>query len=176
MIKPLLPIAVLTLLSLPAAAQEAAVTAPPADTAPLAATAAEAAADSQPVEITADQLNVDENTSEAVFTGNVVVIHPSVTVWADKVVAIYGEGGSSDIESFVATGTVKLETPDQVATGERAVFTPADQILRLTGDVEVVNSGGTIDAGELVVNLATNVSTFTRPAGEGRVTGVFTSQ
>jgi lipopolysaccharide export system protein LptA len=49
-------------------------------------------------------------------------------------------------------------------------------LLRLTGDVQVVNASGTIDAGELVVNLATNVSTFTSGDSGGRVTGVFTSQ
>jgi len=127
------------------------------------------------VEITADTFVVEEASREAVFTGNVVVRHPTVNVWADKVVATYGEGGTSDIESFEATGNVRLETDEQTATGERAVFTPGDQMLRLTGNVKVTNSGGTVNAGELVVNLATNVSTFT--AGEGgRVTGVFTSQ
>jgi len=129
----------------------------------------------QPVEITSDLFTVDENSSEAVFTGNVVVIHPTVKVWADKVVAIYGEAGPSDIESFVASGSVRLVTDEQDATGDLAVFTPADQMLRLTGNVEVINSGGTIQAGELLVNLETNVSTFTSNSG-GRVTGVFTSQ
>ena len=130
----------------------------------------------QPVEITADLFTVDENTRQAVFTGNVIVIHPTVKVWAEKVVALYGEGGTTDIESFVASGSVRLVTSDQDATGNEAVFTPADQLLRLTGNVKVINSGGTVDAGELVVNLATNVSTFTSPGGTGRVTGVFTSQ
>jgi lipopolysaccharide export system protein LptA len=130
----------------------------------------------QKVEITADLFTVDEKTQEVVFTGNVVVVHPNVKVWANKVVAVYGEGGTSDIESFVATDNVKLETKDQVATGERAVFTPADQMMRLTGNVSVVNASGTIGAGELVVNLATNVSTFTGNSSGGRVTGVFTSQ
>ena len=49
------------------------------------------------------------------------------------------------------------------------------ELLRLTGDVTVVNAGGTVASNELVVNLATNVSTFTSSQG-GRVTGVFTSQ
>ena len=70
---------------------------------------------------------------------------------------------------------VKIETDEQTATGEKAIFTPSDQLLRLTGNVEVVNSGGTVQAQELVVNLETNVSTFTAGQG-GRVTGVFTSQ
>lgn len=133
------------------------------------------AAAQQKVNITADQFTVDEKTKQAVFNGNVVVVHPSVTVNANKVEAVYGTGGASDIESFVATGTVKLETPDQTATGDRAVFNPGDQLLRLTGNVKVTNPSGTVDAQELVVNLATNVSTFTS-SGNGRVTGVFTSQ
>ena len=130
----------------------------------------------QPVQITSDVFTVDETTQEAVFTGNVVVVHPTVKVWADKVIAVYGEAGPSDIESFIASGSVRLVTDEQDATGDQAVFTPGDQLLRLTGNVEVVNSGGTIQAGELVVNLETNVSTFTSSGSGGRVTGVFTSQ
>lgn len=129
----------------------------------------------QKVQITADNFSIDETTREAVFTGNVVVVHPSVTVHAPKVVATYGAAGASDIETFEATGDVKLETEEQTATGDRAVFTPADQLLRLTGNVIVVNASGTVGAPELVVNLETNVSTFTSNEG-GRVTGVFNSQ
>ena len=130
----------------------------------------------QPVEISADLFTVDETTQQAVFTGNVVVVHPTVKVWANKVTALYGAGGTSDIESFEASGAVRLETADQDATGDTAVFTPGDQLLRLTGNVKVTNTAGTVDAGELVVNLATNVSTFTSSGSGGRVTGVLTSQ
>lgn len=128
------------------------------------------------VAITADLFTIDEATREAVFTGNVVVEHPNVTVHAPKVIAHYGEGGTSDIESFEAFGPgVELVTDDQTATGDKAVFTPADQLLRLTGNVLVVNSGGQVTAQELVHNLDTNQSTFTS-TGTGRVTGIFTSQ
>jgi lipopolysaccharide export system protein LptA len=127
------------------------------------------------VQITADVFTVTETSHEAVFTGNVVVNHPTVVVHADKVVASYGEGGTTDIKTFEASGHVRLTTTDQDATGDRAVFTPGDQLLRLTGNVKVTNTGGTVDAGELVVNLETNVSTFTSARG-GRVTGVFTAQ
>ncbi|MCP8883075.1 hypothetical protein NIM87_06160 [Devosia sp. XJ19-1] len=129
-----------------------------------------------PVEITSDQTVMNDAAREVVFTGDVVVVHPNVTVWAPKVIATYGEGGTTDIKTFVATGgNVRLKTKDQDATGEHAVYTPADQLLRLTGNVRVVNASGTVNAAELVVNLATSVSTFTNSGG-GRVTGVFTSQ
>ena len=129
-----------------------------------------------PVEITADQTVMNDAKREVVFTGDVIVVHPNVTVWAPEVIATYGEGGTSDIETFVATGgNVRLKTSEQDATGEHAVYTPGDQLLRLTGNVKVTNASGTVNATELVVNLATNVSTFTSGGG-GRVTGVFTSQ
>ncbi|MCW5722596.1 MAG: hypothetical protein KIS86_15775 [Devosia sp.] len=129
----------------------------------------------QKVEISADLFTVEETSRQAIFTGSVVVTHPSVTVWAPKVVATYGEGGTSDIRSFEATGAVRLKTSDQEASGERAVFTPGAQTLRLTGNVVVINASGTIKAGELVVNMGTGVSTFTAASG-GRVTGVFSAQ
>lgn len=133
------------------------------------------AAAQNPVEITADNFTINETTQEAVFTGNVVVIHPSVTVWAPTVVVIYGEGGTSDIESFEATGDVRLKTSEQDATGERAVFDPKARTLRLTGNVVVTNATGTVKGPELLVDLETNVSTFTGSQG-GRVTGVFTTE
>lgn len=143
----------------------------------MAATLLPLAAQAQnPVEITSDLFVMNEAAHEAVFTGNVVVKHPVVTVWAPKVVATYGEGGTTDIETFEASGgNVRLKTKDQDATGEHAIYTPGDQLLRLTGNVVVTNASGTVNASELVVNLATNVSTFTSSGG-GRVTGVFTSQ
>lgn len=127
------------------------------------------------VQISADTFVVTEASHEAVFKGHVVVNHPNVIVHANKVVATYGAGGTTDIKTFVATGQVRLTTKTQDATGDKAVFTPADQLLRLTGNVLVSNASGTVGAGELVVNLDTNVSTFTGTNG-GRVTGVFTSQ
>ncbi|WDR01901.1 LptA/OstA family protein [Devosia algicola] len=128
------------------------------------------------VQISADLFTVAEGNQQAVFTGNVIVIHPSVKVWADKVVAVYGEGGTTDIKSFIATGkVVHLKTDEQDAVGEKAVFTPSDQLLRLTGNVIVTNASGTVNASELVVNLETNVSTFTGSDG-GRVTGVFNAE
>ena len=85
----------------------------------------------------------------------------------------YGAGGPSDIKSFVATGNVRIKTPEQDATGQKAVYDPNAQLLHLTGSVIVINATGTVGSPELVVNLATNTSTFSGATG-GRVTGVFT--
>ncbi|MDB5562462.1 MAG: hypothetical protein JWN11_1880 [Hyphomicrobiales bacterium] len=125
-----------------------------------------------PVKVTADNFAIDEATHEAVFTGNVLVIHPRVTVWAAKVTAEYGSGGPSDVKTFIATGSVKLKTKDQTATGDKAVFDPKTQLLHLTGNVLVVNASGKVNSPELVVDLDKNTSVFTGTKG-GRVTSVF---
>jgi lipopolysaccharide export system protein LptA len=137
----------------------------------LAAGVAQAAPD--PVKITGDSFVIDDSNHKATFTGKVVVVRTRLNVWASKVVVDYGDGGPSDIKSFVATGNVRIKTPDQDATGERAVYDPNTQMLHLTGNVIVVNATGTVGSSELIVNMLTNTSTFTARKG-GRVSGVFT--
>lgn len=128
-----------------------------------------------PVNVTADSFVVDQAASEATFTGNVVVVRSDLTVWADKVVVEYGAGGVEDVDNIIATGNVRLKTETQDATGDRATFDPSSQILRLTGNVTVVNSAGTLNGPELVINLVEQTTVFSSQGG-GRVTGVFTAQ
>jgi lipopolysaccharide export system protein LptA len=127
-----------------------------------------------PVKITGDTFVVDDSNHTATFTGKVVVVRTKLNVWANKVVVDYGDGGPSDIKSFIATGHVRIKTPDQDATGDQAVYDPNTQLLHLTGNVIVVNSTGTVGSSELVVNMLTNTSTFTSSKKGGRVSGVFT--
>jgi lipopolysaccharide export system protein LptA len=137
---------------------------------PLAAQAAETE-----VKITADSFVVDDATRSATFTGNVVVVRADLTVWAPKVVVDYGEDGPSSIRSFIASGGVRLKTSAQDATGDRAVYDPSSETLRLTGNVMVVNATGTVGGQDMLVNLRTNTTTFSSGSG-GRVTGVFSTQ
>jgi lipopolysaccharide export system protein LptA len=137
--------------------------------------AAPALAEGTPVKVTADSFVVDQGASYATFSGNVVVVRGSMTLWADKVVVNYGKGGESDIDGLDATGHVRIKTTGQEATGKRAVFTPDDSIVRMTGDVTVKNAQGTMTGPALTINLASNTSVFQGSEG-GRVTGVFTPQ
>jgi lipopolysaccharide export system protein LptA len=128
----------------------------------------------QEVQVSADSLVIEEANKLATFSGNVLITRTGLTVRAQEVTVSYGSG-IDDIQSFDATGNVRIETAGQVASGERAEFDPKSQILRLTGNVMVQNAAGTMGGAELTVNLATNETTFR--AGEGqRVTGVFTPQ
>jgi lipopolysaccharide export system protein LptA len=133
------------------------------------------AAAADKVEVKADSMVVNDADHQAVFSGNVVITHPDVTLSAPKAIVKYGDAGVSDIESFEASGNVKLKTKDQTATGERAVYDPDTQLLRLSGNVVVVNTMGTMKGPELVVDLANHTSTF-KGGSTDRVTVEFTPQ
>lgn len=126
-----------------------------------------------PVKITSDKFEVDDANHMAIFTGKVVVLRTDLTVWAPKVVVDYGEGGPSSIKSFTASGGVRIKTPSQDATGDKAIYNPKTELLRLTGHVMVVSASGTVGSPDLVVDLQNNTSVFTSTKGGGRVTGVF---
>lgn len=127
------------------------------------------------IKVTGDTFVIDEAKGEATFTGNVEIVRAGLTVWAQKVVIEYGAGGPEDVQTFVATGRVRLKTKDQDATGDRATFDPRTQLLHMTGNVVVVNATGTLTGPELTVNLADNSTVFQGGKG-GRVTGVFSTQ
>ncbi len=126
-----------------------------------------------PVKITADSFVIDQATNRATFSGAVVITRGSMTMWAEKAVVNYGSGGEGDIDGLDATGNVRIKTTGQEATGNRAVFTPDNSTIRLTGNVKVKNASGTMSGPELTINLSSNSSVFKGNEG-GRVTGVFT--
>jgi lipopolysaccharide export system protein LptA len=126
------------------------------------------------VTITSDHFVVKDAEHQAIFSGNVVVVQPKVTVHADQVVADYGNKGATSLSNFQATGHVLLITTDQTATGNLAVFDPKTQHLTLTGNVVVTNKTGQVKSDKLVVDLSTHQSVFS--SKNGRITGVFTEE
>ncbi len=129
-----------------------------------------------PLEVNADTFTIDEAGKTATFTGNVVITRSGMTLWARTVVVTYGSGGENDIDQMTASGNVRIKTTQQEARGDRAQYDPDTQILRLMDNVTVTNAQGTLKGPLLVVNVATNVSTFSGGTSGGRVTGVFTPQ
>jgi lipopolysaccharide export system protein LptA len=128
-----------------------------------------------PIKVTGDTFVIDEAKGVATFTGNVEIVRAGLNVWAQKVVVEYGDGGPEDVQTFVATGGVRLKTKDQDATGDRATFDPNTQMLKMMGNVVVKNATGTLTGPSLTVNLADNSTVFEGGKG-GRVTGVFSTQ
>lgn len=127
---------------------------------------------SQPVEVTSDQLDVDQNDGRAVFRGNVVVGQGEMRMTGAVVEVDYGPdaAGANEIKRLHATGGVTLFNGAEAAEAEEAVYTLESGVVVMTGDV-LLTQGENAMAGErLTVNLDTGTGVM-----EGRVRVVFKS-
>jgi lipopolysaccharide export system protein LptA len=132
----------------------------------------------EPVNITADNLEITEDQDTALFTGNVMIVQGGMELTAPRVEVLYGEGGQSDLVSFTASGgRVKMITEDQEIDADQAVYDFQDRVLTFTGNVVVENASGTVNSARLVIDTRAGTSSFSGAAGGesgGRVTSVFT--
>ncbi|MCK0168538.1 lipopolysaccharide transport periplasmic protein LptA [Jannaschia sp. S6380] len=117
---------------------------------------------SAPVEVAADNLQVDQATGRATLTGNVVIAQGDLRLSADTVTVDYGEtGGSRRIERLNAVGDVLIVAGEDAAEGQEAVYTLGTSDILMTGDVVVTQAGGTLAGDRLAINLESGSGTVT---------------
>jgi lipopolysaccharide export system protein LptA len=129
-----------------------------------------------PIAITGDLFEIDEKARLAKFTGNVVAKQTNFTLWAPRLVASYGEGGTKDLKEVRAEGGIRIDQPDQTATSDYGIYDPNTRILRMIGNVKTTtkSSGNVVESAEMVVDLKNDTTSFVGASGDnGRVTAVF---
>lgn len=118
---------------------------------------------SAPVEVTSNSLSIDQETGQAVFSGDVLVIQGQLRLSADQVALTNAADGSGP-ESMVAEGNVTLVSDTDNAAADRAEYDITTGNLILTGNV-LLNQGATILSSErMVVDLDAGTARL-----EGRV-------
>ncbi len=120
---------------------------------------------SQPVEITADELTVDQQSGQAVFIGNVVAGQGEMRLSAARVEVKYAtENGqqTGDIDQIVASGGVTLVNGGEAAESRDAVYSVAAAEIVMTGDVILTQGANALSGEKLTVDLE---------SGAGRMTG-----
>lgn len=121
-----------------------------------------------PVEVTADNLSVDQGTGLATFSGNVLIGQGEMRLAADSVTVTYAQDGPERISAMQAQGNVTLVNGPDAAEAARADYDVSGGNVVLTGDV-VLTQGANVLAGERVeVDLATG-----RANVSGRVRSIF---
>lgn len=107
----------------------------------------------RPIEVTADQLSVNQTDGVAIFTGNVIVIQGEMRLTAPEVQVNYVQGAAGRIERIHALGGVTLVSANEAAEGREAVYTVADDTVVFTGDVLLTQTGNTLAGDVLTVNI-----------------------
>lgn len=113
-----------------------------------------------PVEVTADTLDVNQETGEAVFTGNVVIGQGEMRLAAPRVLVVY-KSDTDGIDRLEATGGVTLVSGPDAAEAERADYTIDSGTVILTGDVLLTQGRSALTSERAVINLTTGTAQMT---------------
>lgn len=121
----------------------------------------------QPVQVQADQLAVNNADGSAVFSGNVIVTQGEMKLAAGEVRVSYGTG-QNEIESLVASGGVIVTNLGDAAEAQEAVYTIASGVIVLSGKVLLTQGPSAMAGQKLTINLKDGTGVM-----EGRVTTTF---
>ena len=125
----------------------------------------------QPVEITADRLDLDQAAGSAVFTGGVRVGQGELRLAADRVEVFYDEGGqaSGTVRRMNATGNVTLSNGTEAAEAQAAAYEVATGIVEMQGEVLLTQGRNALSSERLRIDLNAGTGQL-----EGRVRTIFT--
>lgn len=114
-----------------------------------------------PVEVTADNLDVNQDDGTALFTGNVLIGQGEMRLSAPRVLVIYKQD-ESGIEALQATGGVTLVSGEDAAEASKADYNIDSGLIEMQGDVLLVQGVNALTGDRMFVDTR---------AGTARVTG-----
>jgi lipopolysaccharide export system protein LptA len=114
-----------------------------------------------PVEVTAENLDVDQSDGTAIFTGNVLIGQGQMRLLAPRVLVVYLEDRSG-IARLLATGGVTLVSGDDAAEAREAEYNVQSGMIEMAGDVLLVQGGTALTADKMTVDTV---------AGTARMSG-----
>lgn len=128
---------------------------------------------SQPIEITADSLAVNQTQQVATFKGNVVVGQGTMRLTAAEMQIFYDARGDADTETgrirlMKASGGVFLSNGTEAAEGEWAEYDVVAGVITMGGEVLLSQGDNAISGQELWIDLNDGLGEI-----KGRVTTVF---
>lgn len=151
----------------------------------------------KPINVEADQLEVLDRESKAIFTGRVVATQGETTLKADKLIVEYKQGAvgldretaaapkpetdkpaaaaptDRQIRRLEALGSVVYISQDQRATGDKGIYDAAQNTIIMTGSSVSLTQGANIVTGQrLVINTLTNQARI-ETSGSQRVRALF---
>ncbi len=137
---------------------------------------------SQPIEITADTLEVQQTEKIAIFRGDVDAIQGDMLLRADVLIVHYRETNDNPddlgISRIDAEGNVFVSSPDETAQGSRGIYDVDNAVINLAGDVVLTQGDNVIQGDELVMDLESGKSQVisSGTTGGDRVRGLFVPQ
>lgn len=143
-------------------------------------------ASKEPIEISSDALDVQQNEHKAIFTGNVIAVQGTSKMRSEKMTVFYAgddaNAGSTEagqgIKRIEATGNVVFTTATETAVGDMGIYDVAADTIDLIGkNVTLTRDKNVLKGTKLNYNMSTGRSILTGGAtnggGSSRVHGLF---
>lgn len=134
---------------------------------------------SLPIEITADTLEVEQESQIAIFRGNVDAVQGTLSLRADLLKVYYrtDEDGNNSISKIEAEDNVLISSPTETAQGDRGVYDIDSEKMHLFGSVVLTRGQNVIKGDRMELDLATGKSKVESASvatgGQGRVKALF---
>jgi len=113
---------------------------------------------STPVEITSVELELDQANGTAIFKGDVIVVQGDVTLTCQRMRVEYGPNattGQDEIQVIRLFGGVTFVSDAEAAESDNAVYTLANDIIIMSGNVLVTQGQTALSSDKLTYNLDT---------------------
>lgn len=130
---------------------------------------------SQPIEISADSLEVEQEQQVATFAGNVDAVQGDLVLSADTLRVHYegkdsavgiAAGSGNRIRRIDAEGSVIIASPEETAEGDQGTYDVRGKLVVLEGDVVLTRGENVIRGERLVMDLV---------SGKSRIVGTETT-
>lgn len=123
---------------------------------------------SQAVEVSADQLSMDQAAGTAVFAGNVVIAQGDLRLAAARVEVEYSGDGQNGISRLLASGGVTFVAGTEAAEAREASYDLDTGTVVMSGDVVLTQGSNALSGDKLTIDLDAGTGVM-----DGRVRSVF---
>jgi lipopolysaccharide export system protein LptA len=135
----------------------------------------------QPVNFTADRIELQDRQKRVVLSGGVVITQGDLRLTAGRTTVAYSDTDSLKIQRIDATGGVVVTRGGERAEGSAGVYDFNRRVIILAGGVKLRRGGDTLNGGRLTIDLNSGLSSVDGRSGApaaqntngGRVSGTF---
>ncbi len=134
----------------------------------------------QPLDITADRLELKQKQGRALFDGAVKVIQGKMTLTSNTLTVFYtgtqGKDGDPAISRLDVNGKVTLVSPTESLSGDWGIYDVDKRLVTIGGDVTFTQGNNILRGKRLEFDLVSGLAKLdgqAQGAGDGRVRGKF---
>lgn len=125
----------------------------------------------QPIEIVADKLTVEQAAGRAIFLGNVVAEQGEMLLQSDELIVYYVMGdetttSTQSIRRIEVEGNVTITSAEETAVGDRGFYDVLGERIELAGNVVLTRESNVISGDLLEIDVAQQLATMTAGADQ----------